>query len=260
MEQQIGLSGFTDNAEGLQAKAVESMLSLTAVIHKRLASMFTKKHLLLFEVILALEKLKRKGELSDQACHLLIHGIEEFCNDNDNEISETLSPDFGNPKSSTHNLYQKYHHQLLFLETEMEAFKGISTSFSNNEIEWGEYFTNPVISLVSPTPGEISGNFQFTQAQRAILWRIFVPSKIAMVLNCLVTYELGASLIRQRTRVSYVPTLDQIFSQTSAARPLLIISSSQQINHVASREDPICLHSVLSSALYKQQKVFEFHT
>ena len=116
------------------------------------AAMLTKKHLLLFEVILTLEKLKRKEGLDEKEADILVNGIKQDGFEDANESEASLTPEFGNPKSSTHNIYKQYYKHLEFLESMIPQFEGLITSFSTYEMEWAEYFSSPVISLVIPTP------------------------------------------------------------------------------------------------------------
>ena len=71
---------------------------------------------------------------------ILVHGIPAANADDKGVLGESVTPDFGNPKSSTHDLYKRYHQHLVSLETQVKAFSGIVPSFSDLEEEWGEYF------------------------------------------------------------------------------------------------------------------------
>jgi hypothetical protein len=266
MAKQIGLTGITDNVEGLQAKAIESMSSLTAALHKQLAAMLSKKHLLLFEVLVSLESMKRRKELSPVETQMLIHGVDipttELSNNalNTSDAQDASSPDFSDPTSSTYDLYGRHWNHLLVLESEISAFQGLSDCISTNESAWAEYFSNPVISLVNPVPGEMEGTLKLSISQRAILWRVFVPSKMALVFDCIITYELGATLIRQRSQASYTPTIRDQYKLTEAKRPFLIMTNSQQKNHKTSKVDCMIRRTMFENTTINRKQIKNTNT
>ena len=81
--------------------------------------------------------------------------------------------------------------------------------------QWKEYFScNPV--LLAPVPGPDLQDLTF--CQKALLWRLVLPDRLARVCRDLVVYELGAHTARPE-----VYSAEDVLKKTGKNIPLIFV-------------------------------------
>ncbi|XP_067841628.1 dynein heavy chain domain-containing protein 1-like [Heptranchias perlo] len=97
----------------------------------------------------------------------------------------------------------------------LPAFQNLRSSLANQGSQWREYFGLPS-TVIGLAP--CSKYSHLTTFQKAVLWRLFQPNKLSVIMNDVVTCELGGTLIRD-LRLN----LSSIFSYSRQNVPVMFL-------------------------------------
>ncbi|XP_069748391.1 dynein heavy chain domain-containing protein 1 isoform X2 [Narcine bancroftii] len=106
----------------------------------------------------------------------------------------------------------------------LPAFSNLRLSLITNARQWQEYFrlTSTVIGMVPCTSFA-----QLTIFQRAILWRIFQPNLLSVIMNDVVTCDLGGTLVMDLRL-----TLPSLFNYSRQTVPVIfLMPTGSSVNH-----------------------------
>nr|XP_006818816.1 PREDICTED: uncharacterized protein LOC100376274 [Saccoglossus kowalevskii] len=169
-------------AMGVSPKARTSELidALTQSIHEFVSTAVSSQHSQLFAFLVAMEKLRMTGGVTNQEWSIFVDGI----NDDVMEIKDVRrKPDW---------MPQKAWIDFGILEG-LEDFEGIRDSMVKYEKQWQEYFEcTPV--LLSLVPDDNQAHLSIIQ--KAILWRIIQPHLLYQLCHDITVYQLGAAIAK----------------------------------------------------------------
>ncbi|XP_077979356.1 dynein heavy chain domain-containing protein 1-like [Glandiceps talaboti] len=203
-------------AGGLSAKARASELTdvLTRSIHQWIATAVSNQHSQLFAFLVAMEKLRLTGGVTNHEWSVFVDGINldmidiKDIKDKPEWISEKAWLDFG------------------VLE-DLEDFEGLRDSILKYTKQWQEYFEGtPVLLSLVPDDNQAHLNIM----QKAILWRIMQPHLLSQLCQDITVYQLGASIAKFE---SY--NIEKVLMTADQHTPIVFIlpasySSSQDFN------------------------------
>ncbi|XP_041479286.1 dynein heavy chain domain-containing protein 1-like isoform X6 [Lytechinus variegatus] len=200
----------TDTAS-LKARAVELCNALTEEIHAHLSCGFFQHHSDLFVFLVAMERMRSSKEISQAEWDLLVTGLDGAVIKERDAVFDEVNDSCAIPEWLTNEIWIKCGH----LEQLVPAFQGLRQSMLRHSSQWKEYFScNPV--LLAPVPGPDLQDLSF--CQKALLWRVVLPDRLAVICRHLVVYELGA-----HTGHPEVYNAEEVLKSTSKNIPLIFV-------------------------------------
>ncbi|XP_072179432.1 dynein heavy chain domain-containing protein 1-like [Diadema setosum] len=198
----------------LKARAVELCNALTGEVHAKLACGLFQQHSDLFVFLVAVQKMRLSGEMSELELDLFVNGLESVVSRERESVFDGASDNSVVPDWLTNEIWIKCGH----LEQLAPVYQGLRQSVLQHSRQWQEYFScNPV--LLAPVPGPDLQSL--TVAQKALLWRVVLPDRLARICRDLVVYQLGAHTARAE-----VYSVADVLERTGKNVPLVFVLPS----------------------------------
>ncbi|PIK44246.1 putative dynein heavy chain domain-containing protein 1 [Apostichopus japonicus] len=181
------------NIAAPRARAVELTNNLTRHVHRWMQQWCFPLHSGLFVFMFATEKMRDCGELTEEEWKMFVGGMEET-----KEVIEEQKPDWLDEKVTIVPLKRRIvkvntlvWSECFSLESIHPAFSGLTKCLVQYSKQWREYFEHQPV-LLAPVPGNLLANLSVFQ--KAVLWRIVRPDKVASICHDVTIYQLGSSV------------------------------------------------------------------
>ncbi|XP_038044677.1 dynein heavy chain domain-containing protein 1-like [Patiria miniata] len=186
------------------ARAVELTNAVMLDTQARVSLGMFQPHAELFAFLVAAEKMRAAKKLTEEEWLWFVGGAtatNRTMAEGGTKLPEWITP----------TIWASCSH----LESELSAFGGLTQSLVNHSHQWQEYFQHDPV-LLPPVPGASLAKLTFMQ--KALLWRVVRPDKLASICQDLTIYQLGSHIARPSHY-----SMDDVLAQCDHHTPVVFI-------------------------------------